>query len=395
MTFTSHESPNIGPRKAPRLGIIGGGQLAKLTASAAASFGCEVVVLERQQEFPAHSVDTHALIADWNNPAELLRLAELVDRVTLENEFVDLDALAELETQGHIVVPTVATLRLVQDKWQQKRTFETAGLPVVAYADAPTRAAVREFGFPCVLKKRRNSYDGKGNALVQTADDLPSAWTLLDGDRNALYVERYCPFERELAVIVTRSHTGDFAVYPVVESQNRDHICHSVIYPARVDVEIARRASDVATGAVVSISGVGSFGVELFLAPSGEVLINEIAPRVHNTGHYTIEACVCSQFENHVRAAFGWPLGSPEPIAPAAAMVNLLGAGPGPGTPSGLDAALAVPGARVHIYGKATSIRGRKMGHVTALGASAEHALTTARRAADVIWFGGKDEAGG
>lgn len=368
----------------PRLGILGGGQLAKMTAAAAAKFGCEVVVLERQDDFPAQSTDTHAIIGDWNDPRELLKLAPLVDVVTLENEFVDTTALAVLADNRHKLWPTAATIALVQDKFLQKQAFASAGLPVPRFADAPTPDAVRQFGFPAVLKKRRNSYDGKGNATVRTAADLPAAWAKLDGDRQALYVEEFCAFRRELAIIVTRGQDGAVARYPVVETINREHICHLTKGP--VDLPAV---GDIAERAITAIGGVGSFGMELFQFDDSRLLINEIAPRVHNTGHYTIEACACSQFENHVRAVLGWPLGSPAMIAPSAAMVNLLGFGDGPGTPIGLNEALRVPGAHIHVYGKTRSARGRKMGHVTALGATPDEAAVIAQRAADCIRFGG------
>lgn len=374
----------------PRLGILGGGQLAKMTAAAAAKFGCEVVVLERQDDFPAHSLDTHAIVGDWDDPTQVMKLAPLVDIVTLENEFVDPAALGVLADPDHRLRPSVETLTRVQDKLRQKRTFAEAGLPVPRFADAPTPDAVREFGFPAVLKRRRNSYDGRGNATVRTAADLAPAWAALDGDRNALYVEEFCAFARELAIIVTRGEDGRVARYPVVETVNREHICHVVKAPAGVPIELAHAAADIAERAAAAIGAVGSLGMEFFEMPDRRLLVNEIAPRVHNTGHYTIEACATSQFENHVRAVLGWPLGPTTMVAPAAAMVNLLAYGDGSGVPRGLEAALGVPGAHVHVYGKTRSTRGRKMGHVTALGATVDEAYRCAQRAADLIRFGGE-----
>ncbi|MDW8308669.1 MAG: 5-(carboxyamino)imidazole ribonucleotide synthase [Verrucomicrobiales bacterium] len=373
----------------PRLGIIGGGQLAKMTAAAAAQLGCQVAVLERQEDFPARGLATHAVIGDWDNPRDLLRLAPLADVLTVENEFVDPAALAVLGQNHHPLWPSAATLARVQDKLRQKTLFAEAGLPVPRFADAPERDAVRQFGFPAVLKKRRHSYDGKGNATVRAPEELEAAWSKLDGDRHPLYVEAFCPFERELAIIVTRGQDGAVVCYPVVETINRDHICHVVKAPAEVSAATAARVTELAVRAVTALEGVGSFGLEFFCLADGSVLLNEIAPRVHNTGHYTIEACVCSQFENHVRAVLGWPLGAAALRAPAAVMINLLGHGDGPGAPRGLAQALRVPGAHIHIYGKTRSARGRKMGHVTALGATLEEALATARAAADCIRFGG------
>ncbi len=380
-------------RAAISLGIIGGGQLAKMTAQAAAQFGCEVVILERQSEFPAGSLATQTLLGDWDDPDSLLELASLVDVVTLENEFVDAAALAVLEQRGHTLWPSSATMRLIQDKLVQKQTLAKAGLPVPRMRAVErieeVVATATEWGLPLLLKARRNAYDGKGNVTLRSIAEIETAWNKLDGHYgNPLFAEDFCPFTQELAVIVTRGVNGDVVTYPVVETVQREHICHLVSAPASVAEETARRATDIARRAIEAVDGVGSFGVEMFLMPGGEIVINELAPRVHNSGHYTIEACACSQFENHVRAVLGWPLGSPALRAPAAVMVNLLANADGPGTPQGLAGVLQVPGAHVHIYGKARSGKGRKMGHVTALGATPGEALAVAQRAADCIRFG-------
>jgi 5-(carboxyamino)imidazole ribonucleotide synthase len=376
----------------PTVGIVGGGQLAKMTAQAAHPFGCEVVVLERQAEFPANSLDTRTILGDWDDPDRLLELAAQCDVVTLENEFVDARALAAVEAAGYRVRPGAATLGLVQDKLLQKQAFAAAGLPLAPFADAPDRRAVEtlgaRLGYPLVLKRRRNGYDGKGNATVRGPEDVAAAWTRLDGDRQPLYAEAFVRFRAELATIVVRGKDGTIVAYPVVETHNEDHICREVVAPARVAPAVAATVADVARRAVLAVDGVGAFGLETFLAEDGLVVVNEIAPRVHNSGHYTIEACACSQFENHLRAVVGWPLGPTTMRAPAAAMVNLLGVGEGPGAPHGLLEALAVPGAHVHVYGKTSSARGRKMGHVTALGATADEALAVARRAAGLLRFG-------
>lgn len=385
-------SPNA-PRTSPlTLGLIGGGQLAKMTAQAAAQFGVAVAILERKEHSPASGLAHHTLIGDWDNPADLLRLAALCDVLTLENEFVDAEALAAVERHGHRLYPGSGTVKIVQDKLWQKQAVADEGIPLPRFIDTPTPADVlkagADFGWPLVLKKRRNGYDGKGNYTLRSAGDLDLAWKTLEGDRNALFAEAWFPFERELAVMITRSIDGKTAVYPVVETVQRDHICHVVNAPATIPRAIAERAAETAGRAVAAVGGVGTFGVEMFLSADGTIAVNELAPRVHNSGHYTIEACECSQFENHVRAVLGWPLGSTAMHAPAAVMINLLGAGPGPGFPDGLPNALAVQGAAVHLYGKTTSARGRKMGHVTALGDTLDSAMARARRAADALTFG-------
>ncbi|MDB6065177.1 MAG: N5-carboxyaminoimidazole ribonucleotide synthase [Pedosphaera sp.] len=382
------------PKAACTLGIIGGGQLASMLARSASQFGCEIVILERNDHSPAANLATQTVIGDWDNPESLLKLGALVDVVTLENEFVDADSLAALEQFGHPLWPNSTTIRLVQDKLLQKRALADAGLPVPEFAPAPDKASViaaaEKFGWPMLLKKRRNGYDGKGNFTLRSASDIDAAWTHLGGDTNTLYAEKFCPFTLELAIMITRSRTGEMAAYPVVETVQRDHICHLVKAPAQVPAAVAGLAESIARKAVETVGCVGTMGVELFLDRDGNLLINELAPRVHNSGHYTIEASVCSQFENHVRAVLGWPLGSTAMRAPAAAMVNLLGAGKGAGAPHGLSEALAIPGAHPHIYGKAVSVPGRKMGHVTALGQTIDEALATAQRAASLIRFGDK-----
>ncbi len=382
------------PRRAAvaTLGIVGGGQLAKMTAQAAVQLGCEVVVLERAQDFPAQALDTRWIHGDWDDPAKLLELAAEVDVVSLENEFVSPVALRAVEAAGHLLRPSAATMRLVQDKLVQKRTFEGAGLPLPRFEAVETPDDVarvaQSFGWPLVLKRRTLGYDGKGNATVRAQSDVEAAWRKLAGGPGRIYAEEFCPFVLELAAIVVRGLDGVVREYPVVETENRDHVCRVVRAPARVDARVATESARVARAAVESIRGVGAFGVEMFLMPDGRVLVNEIAPRVHNTGHYTIEACATSQFENHVRAVLGLPLGATTLRAPAACMVNLLGAGPGSGAPIGLERALRVDGASVHVYGKSTSQRGRKMGHVTALGATLHEAESRALAAADAIRFG-------
>ena len=369
--------------------ILGGGQLARMTAEAAARLGAEVATLEREPASPAARMAVREVVGRWTDRERLLELAAGALVVTLENEFVDAPALEWLAEQGIPVFPTGRTLATVQDKLAQKRFMREAEVPVAAFAGVSspedvTRAA-DEWGWPVVLKARRNGYDGYGNATLRSPGDLPAAFEKLDWPERELLVEAWVPFVRELAVMVARGRGGACVVYPVVETIQRNHICHVVRAPAQVAPEVATRAAEIAQRAVEAIGGIGVFGVELFETEGDDVLYNEIAPRPHNSGHYTIEGCVTSQFENHLRSVLGLPLGSAEMTAPAAVMVNLLGTRHGPARAEGLATALAVPGAHVHIYGKLASRVGRKMGHVTALGATVAEAEARARAAADAI----------
>jgi 5-(carboxyamino)imidazole ribonucleotide synthase len=370
-----------------RLGIFGGGQLAQMLTQAAIALGVETVIFERSPDSPAGRLTQREVVGDWADPDNIARFAAQCDLVTLENEFIDAAILAGLEQRGLMVLPGAATVAVVQDKLLQKQALQAAGLPVPefrAVADpGAVLAAAGELGWPLVLKARRNGYDGYGNATLRGPDDLASAWDRLA--RGPLMVEAFVPFERELAVMVVRGRDGVSRRYPVVETLQEHHICHAVRAPAPITAELALATADLAEAAVVAVGGVGIFGVELFLHDDGRVLVNELAPRPHNSGHYTIEGCLTSQFENHLRAVLGWPLGPTDLRAPAAVMVNLLGRRSGPATTEALRAAAGVPGAYLHLYGKRESRPGRKMGHITALGASLAEAEAIARRAASLV----------
>jgi 5-(carboxyamino)imidazole ribonucleotide synthase len=241
-----------------------------------------------------------------------------------------------------------------------------------------------------VLKARRNGYDGYGNATLRGPSDVEPALARLAGGTGAggpggLYVEAWVPFTAELAVMVARRRDGGVAPYPVVTTVQREHICHEVIAPAELPGEVADLARRSAVGAVEATGAVGVVGVELFRLPDGQVLVNELAPRPHNSGHYTIEGCRTSQFANHLLGVLDRPLGPTDLVAPGAAMVNLLGTASGPARPRGVASAAAEPDTFVHVYGKREARIGRKMGHVTALGPSPAEALARARRAASLI----------
>ena len=389
MTNTPNKTSNKHIASGHRIGIVGGGQLAKMTALPAMELGCEIVILEKTENTPSSCLAADILYGDWDDPTNLLNLANKVDVVSLENEFVDANSLKAVEQAGHRLYPSASTIGLVQDKLIQKQALNDAGIAVAPFAVVSSREEINQqaeqLGWPLVLKTRRNGYDGKGNATLKSTADIEAAWTKLDGDNRELYVEGFCDFAGELAIMVTRGSNGEMVNYPVVESVQKDHICHTVRAPARIDAALANAAVELARKAVTTIDGVGTIGVEMFLK---QIILNEMAPRVHNSGHYTIEACECSQFENHVRAILGLPLGSTKMIAPAAVMINMLGEEQGTGYPVGIEQALAVKGAHIHVYGKTTTNIGRKMGHITALGTDINMAEDIANQAASCIRFG-------
>jgi 5-(carboxyamino)imidazole ribonucleotide synthase len=373
-----------------RIGILGGGQLAQMLTQAAISLGVETAIYDRQPDSPASRLTPYHAAGDWSDQAALAAFAADCDLLTLENEFIDAAPLFALEADGVTIYPQPATLAIIQDKLRQKQVSADAGLAVPAYeaVESPddVRSAAERLGYPVVLKARYGGYDGYGNATIRTPDEVQAAWNKLDRrETRGLMVEAFVPFVRELAVMVLRGRDGETRAYPVVETIQQNHICHLVRAPAAIAEQTAQRATQLAIRAVELLDGVGVFGVELFERDDGTVLLNEIAPRPHNSGHYSIEACVTSQFENHLRAVLGWPLGDTSMCVPAAVMVNLLGTRTGEVNPQGIREALSIAGAHVHVYGKRDVRVGRKIGHITVCKDSIEIAERKALAAASSV----------
>lgn len=375
------------PDAFPTIGILGGGQLGRMTAMAAMRLGMRVRFLAPKPAGPMEGLG-ESFIGDWTDPEVLLDFAAPCDVVTVESEWAPAERIPPLALEEVGVWPDPATLHVIRDKGLQKTTLAEAGLPVPDFALCATRdeafEAAERFGYPVVLKRFRGSYDGYGNAAAAGPDELSAGWERLAED-DGLLVEAWAPFVRELAVLVARRPDGAHVVYPVAFTEQRDHRCHAVVAPAGIEEAVAEEARRVALRAVETVGGVGITAVELFEMPDGRILINELAPRPHNTGHYTIEACHTSQFENHVRAILGWPLGDPSLRVPSAVMINVIGRRTGAAAPRGLTEALALPGVAVHMYGKREVRPGRKMGHVTATGTNAVETRFRAERAAELI----------
>lgn len=378
----------------PIIGILGGGQLARMTAYAAFRLGLRVHIMEKEAGSPAGQIAHRESVGRFDDHDALRAFAAGCDVVTLESEFINEEDLAVIERAGTPLFPSSRSVALIQDKLVQKETLAAAGIPVAPFAAVGSVdeavAFGEERGYPFVLKSRRGGYDGYGNATIRSAGEIADAWRRITGDalRSDLYAEEFVPFDRELAAMVARGRDGEVVIYPVVETVQRDHICHVVSAPARVSESAAETVRAYARRAIEAIDGVGIFGVELFLSGDDALLVNELAPRPHNSGHYTIEGCVTSQYENHLRAILGWPLGSAALTAPGVAMVNILGRADGPGTIANYGEILADPAVHLHLYGKKESRRGRKMGHVTVVAGSPEEAVRVGEEVEALVRFG-------
>ncbi len=372
----------------PTIGILGGGQLGKMMAADAVRMSVNVRLLSPKDAGPMQAY-ADARVGDWTDPDVLRDFGADCDVITVESEWAPAAEAADALSDDIDVWPAPDTLELIKDKGVQKRHLADAGCPVPTFECCETVdeavSVADDFGYPVVLKQYRGAYDGYGNATVHSADELRTAWPDLAAD-DGLMVEVFAEFTRELAVQVARRPGGEQVVYPVAYTVQENHRCHAVEVPADVSDAVEEKARSIAQRSVDAVNGVGLIAVELFEMPDGRVLVNELAPRPHNTGHYSIEGCHTSQFENHVRAILDWPLGSTALRSPAAVMVNVLGDREGTPTQSDtLPDALAVEGATPHIYGKPDVRPGRKMGHVTALGTDVESARARAERAADAI----------
>ena len=368
------------------LGILGGGQLGRMTALAAARLAVPVRVLTPRPSGPVAALSDVA-VADWTDPAVVAGWARACSVVTVESEW----APADLVPDGVPVRPGSETLVAVRHKGRQRARLAAAGLPQPEHARAATleaaRGALGRFG-AAVCKRFEGSYDGYGNATCRTEDEVEAAWANLAAEpapaqAGGLLVEAFVPFEAEAAVTVARRPGGEAAVYPVVRSEHRDHRLWAATVPAGLGADVEAEARRIALATVEALGVVGVATVELFVTAGG-VLVNEVAPRPHNTAHLTLDAHHTSQFENHVRAVLDWPLGDPGLRVPAACMVNVLGRRAGDTAPD-LRAALAVPAASVHLYGKADVRPDRKMGHVTVTAETVEAARPRAEAAADAL----------
>ncbi|WP_281195243.1 5-(carboxyamino)imidazole ribonucleotide synthase [Halorubrum sp. F4] len=351
----------------PTLGVVGGGQLGRMLAEAASPLGVDVVVLDPTPACPASGVARDQIVAGFDDPDGIHALAERVDALTFEIELADPEVLAAASEEHDVPVhPDPGTLETIQDKLVQTEALADAGIPVPEFAAVATaeglERVVEEFD-GVMLKARRGGYDGRGNVPVHEPSEAADALAEVGGDAMA---ERFVEFEREIAVMGLKGADGATRTYPVTETIHREEILRESVAPARASDEAIARAEAVAEDVLEFLDGRGVYGIELFETREGDVLVNEIAPRPHNSGHWTIEGTRTSQFENHVRAVLGWPLGPTDLVAPAVT-ANVLGdtEESRPATLRGIEGVLDAPEADLHWYGKNDARPLRKMGHLT------------------------------
>ncbi|MDF5737507.1 MULTISPECIES: 5-(carboxyamino)imidazole ribonucleotide synthase [unclassified Nostoc] len=352
-----------------RVGVIGGGQLASMMADAAQKLGVELVIQTPSKQDPAVSIAQELVFAPVDDTSATEILAKKCDVITFENEFVNLQALSVLAQQGVCFRPRLEALAPLLDKYHQRCYLRDLGLPVpkfFAVDEAENlKSKIEYLGFPLVLKSRRHGYDGQGTFIIPDLATLEQKLTL---NQSLFLLEEFVPFERELAVIAARSVEGEIITYPVVETQQEQQVCRRVIAPAQITPNQVAEIQAIAHTLLNSLEVVGIFGIELFLGADGKILVNEIAPRTHNSGHFSLDACETSQFEQHLRAVCGLPLGNPALQCAGAVMVNLLGYENSHSEYQSQRQKIAeIPQAHVHWYGKTESRPGRKLGHVTVL----------------------------
>ncbi len=369
---------------AARVAMVGAGQLARMTHQAAIDLGIELRVLAADDGEPAVRAGAAHMIGSADDLEDLRRLAQDCAVVTFDHERIPPEHLRTLERDGIPLAPGHGAKLLAQDKLHARRELARLGFPVPPFADARTQEDADQFaavhGWPLIGKAPRGGYDGRG---VWTLDDPAAVEALLDQVPDGLVLEPRLAIERELAILVARSATGQLVAYPVVETVQRAAMCRELLVPAQIEADLADRARDLALDVAQSIEAVGILAVELFVV-GGDLLINELALRPHNSGHYTIEGAVTSQFEQHLRAILGWPLGITDLTAPAVVTVNVVGTDAGGDPRARVARALAVPGARVHLYDKRPR-PGRKLGHVTVSAGDVGTARAAARHASAIL----------
>ena len=372
------------------LGIIGGGQLGKMIGIEAKRMSLNLAYLDPDRTCPASTIADQLIVSDYKDEKSILDLADKSDVLTYEIELANSSVLKDLESKGLPVYPSPAVLNTIQNKLRQKKFLKSKGIPVPDFEEVisidQARRICKDSDYPLVLKACEDSYDGRGNYLIRSSRDIEKGIRYFEGRK--CMIEKFIHFTKEVSVMVARNTRGQIASFPVVHNIHKNNILDTTIVPAGINKTVEANARSIAEKVVKSLKGVGIFGIEMFLE-NNKLLINEIAPRPHNSGHYSIEACSVSQFELHIRAILGLPLVKPRLLSPAV-MTNILGIPNYSGNYSitGIDKAFAVPGMKLHLYGKRITKPQRKLGHFTITAESTQEALSRARRVRKLLRVG-------
>jgi 5-(carboxyamino)imidazole ribonucleotide synthase len=369
------------------IGVLGGGQLGRMLALAGRNMGYRLVTLDPAEDAPCGQVADEQIQADYGDVEAARKLAARSDVITYEFENVDAHVTNMLMNESYVPQGS-QLLYTTQHRLREKRAIEAAGVPVAPYAEIKSAAelkdAVLRFGTPCVLKTATGGYDGKGQWVIRSVDEVEEAYETLSRAKTELVLEQFIHFDKELSVIAARSPRGEVKAFPAAENIHVHNILHQSIVPARIPTEVQQEAEKLAIRIAESLGVIGLIAVELFFTKDGQLYVNELAPRPHNSGHYTMEACRTSQFEQHVRAICNLPLGSTELMSPVV-MVNLLGEHIEPlqeqiDQPGFLEDENLGVSAKVHLYGKREAVEKRKMGHINLLTRDVQKALAWIER---------------
>lgn len=378
-----------------KIGIIGGGQLGKMMILEAKKMGFYVIILDPTESCPADSIADEHIVADFDDETAIRQLSEKADIITYEFEHIGVEILKQLEQEGHKIYPTAKSLEIIQNKYTQKERLAKHYIPVPEFIKVSgiedIKAAADKYSYPLMLKSCTGGYDGKGNAVINKESEISAAYDELGAGKLPLMVEEFIPFEKEISVLACRDIKGNIVVYPVGENEHRNNILFETRVPADISTQLAKEAMQLGHKVLEVFSGIGIFCIEMFVTKEIKLMINEIAPRPHNSGHYTIEGCVTSQFEQHVRAITGLPLGDTSLIKPSV-MRNILGTGnSGQAVVTGMEQALEIQNVKTHIYNKTIARPGRKMGHITVTDNNLNKAVDRALRASQQLKIKGKN----
>ena len=377
------------------VGIIGGGQLGKMIGLEAKRMSMNIAILDPDANCPASTIADKLIIDDFKKESSIRRLAELSDVLTYEIELTNSSVLEELVSENYPVHPSPETLRIIQNKFRQKQFLKDNGIPVARFERIDSLHEIQrkcsEFGYPVILKACEDSYDGRGNFIVHSSEDLERGARLF---KRECMIEELVNFSKEVSIMVARNTNGQIQSFPVAENIHNRNILSTTIVPARISELAARKIRELAVKTIESLKGAGIFGIEMFVLDDDSILVNEIAPRPHNSGHYSIEACSISQFEQHIRAIVGLPLSKPRLLCPAV-MINILGNDNFSGGYSleNIEKIMNISGLKLHLYGKKITKPQRKLGHMTITDKCLESALFNAELASSMICIKKREES--